>query len=222
MFPRMMRWFFNVALTLLTMRDVEGLENIPEAGPYIITANHVHYLDLPLLYSVVGGEHVTGWAAAKYRKHPLIGPIIRLGRGIFIRRGEVDREALKAAVDWLASGKVFGMSPEGTRSKTNALGRGKTGAAYLAHFSGVPILPVALTGTETLLRKLARLRRPKLTIRIGKPFRLPPLDGDLRAANLRQHTDEIMCRIAALLPPAYRGVYSDHPRLNELLAEVRA
>jgi 1-acyl-sn-glycerol-3-phosphate acyltransferase len=220
MFPRMMRWFFNAALTLLTTRDVEGLENIPEAGPYIITANHIHYLDLPLLYSIMGGEHVTGWAAAKYRKHPLIGLVIRLGRGIFIRRGEVDREALQAANDWLASGKVFGMSPEGTRSKTNALRRGKTGAAYLAHLSGAPLLPVAIIGTETLLRKLVRLRRPKLTVRIGKPFRLPPLDEDLRASNLRQHTDEIMCRIAALLPSAYRGVYAEHPRLSEFLAEI--
>lgn len=219
MFPRMMRWFFNAALALLTTRDVSGLENLPETGPYIITANHNHYLDLPLLYSIVGGEHVTGWAAAKYRKHPLIGPIIRFGRGIFIRRGEVDREALQAATAWLRSGKVFGMSPEGTRSKTNALQRGKTGAAYLAHLSGAPILPVALIGTETLLRKLARFQRPKLTVRFGEPFRLPPIDEDLRATHLRQHTDEIMCRIAALLPPAYRGIYSDHPRLNELLAE---
>jgi 1-acyl-sn-glycerol-3-phosphate acyltransferase len=65
---------------------------------------------------------------------------------------------------------------------------------------------------------LLRLRRQRVDIAIGRLFALPPLDPDDRAASLRRNTDEIMCRLAALLPPSYRGHYADHPRLRELLA----
>lgn len=215
---RLLRWFFDKLMALLTDRRIEGMENVPPQGPYIMVVNHLSVVDVPLLYVQLGGEHVTGWAAEKYRRHPLFAPLVRLGGGVFIRRGEVDREALEKAVAWLKTGKVFGISPEGTRSKTGGLLRAKTGVAYLAHMAGSPILPVAITGTEKAFRTLLRLRRPRLTMRIGEPFELPPLDENGRNASLRRNTDEIMCRIAALLPPGYRGVYADHPRLRELLA----
>ena len=220
MFTRLMRWSFNLAFALLTDRDVEGLENLPPHGPYIMAINHLSYFDAPLMYGLIGGEHITGWAANKYHRHPLFGPIVRLGGGIFIRRGEVDRGALASAVEWLKQGKVFAMSPEGTRSKTGALARAKTGAAYLAHQVNVPIVPAAISGTEKLGQALLRLRRARLVVRFGKLFRLLPLPEGDRVAGLRKHTDEIMCRIAALLPPAYRGFYAEHPRLKMLLAEA--
>jgi 1-acyl-sn-glycerol-3-phosphate acyltransferase len=217
MFGHALRWAFNLFFALFTHRQVEGLEFLPARGPYILAANHLNFFDLPFLYGLLGGPHVAGWAAEKYQRHPLFGPIVRLGGGTFIRRGEVDRSALAWAQDWLARGNVFGMAPEGTRSRTGTLARGKTGAAYLAHLAQVPIVPVGLSGTENLTHSLLRLRRPHLTLRVGAPFRLPPLDEQTRPRALRTQTDEIMCRIAALLPPAYRGVYADHPRLLELL-----
>ena len=220
MFARLMRWSFNLAFAMLTERDVEGLENLPPHGPYILTINHLSYFDTPLMYGLVGGEHLTGWAANKYHLHPLFAPIIRMVGGIFIRRGEVDRDALAAAVEWLKQGKVFAMAPEGTRSKTGALARAKTGAAYLAHQVNVPIVPAGIWGSEKLGQTLLRLRRARLVVRFGKLFRLPPLQEGDRVAGLRKHTDEIMCRIATLLPPAYRGFYAEHPRLKLLLAEA--
>jgi 1-acyl-sn-glycerol-3-phosphate acyltransferase len=220
MLARILRWIFNAAFALLTKRELHGFDNLPPHGPYILAANHLSYFDLPLLYGLVGGPHVTGWAAEKYQHHPLFNPLVRLGGGTFIRRGEVDRKALDFAVDWLKRGNVFGMAPEGTRSKTGMLARGKTGAAYLANLAGAAIVPFAITGTEALWQTLIRLRRPRLTVRVGIPFRLPLLSQAERAADLRRHTDEIMCRIAALLPPAYRGVYANHPRLQELLSET--
>jgi 1-acyl-sn-glycerol-3-phosphate acyltransferase len=69
-----------------------------------------------------------------------------------------------------------------------------------------------------LLHHLIRLRRAPVTVHIGKPFSLPPIDRTKRQEDLARGTDEIMCRIAALLPPQYRGVYADHPRLKELIA----
>ena len=220
MLTRFMRWSFNLAFSLLTDRDVDGLENLPPHGPYIMTINHLSYFDAPLMYGLIGGDHITGWAANKYNRHPLFGPIVRLGGGIFIRRGEVDRSALASAVEWLKQGKIFAMSPEGTRSKTGALAQAKTGAAYLAHQVNVPIVPAAISGTEKLARALLRLRRVRLVVRFGKLFRLPPLSESDRIAGLHKHTDEIMCRIAVLLPPAYRGFYAEHPRLQTLLTEA--
>ncbi|MEW6568464.1 MAG: lysophospholipid acyltransferase family protein [Chloroflexota bacterium] len=216
--PSLLRRIFDLLFRLLTRRSVSGLEHVPAQGPYLLVSNHLSRLDAPLIYALIGGAHLTGWAAEKYERHLLFGTILRLGGGIFIRRGEVDREALQSAVEWLHGGKVFGMSPEGTRSKTGGLIRGKTGAAYLVQQTSVAVVPAAVWGTESAIAQLLRLRRPEVFARFGHPFSLPGFDEGERAAGLRRNTDEIMCRIAALLPPEYRGVYADHARLAQLLA----
>jgi 1-acyl-sn-glycerol-3-phosphate acyltransferase len=217
MFSRLLRWGFNLLSALLSNREVKGLGNLPPDGPYIIVINHLSYFDAPFAYGLLGGEKVTGWAAEKYQRHPLFGPLLHMAGGIFIQRGLVDRTAIAAAVQWLVHGGIFAMAPEGTRSKTGSLARGKTGAAFLANETDVPIVPIGLTGTEKVLQAWCRLRRPLLTMHIGKPFKLPALDPDNRSSDLRQNTNEIMCRIAALVPPEYRGEYTDYPRLQELL-----
>ncbi len=222
MFARLLRWVFNLFSALLSHRDVLGLENLPPDGPYIIVINHLSYFDTPFAYGLLGGDKVTGWAAEKYEHHPVFGLILRIAGGIFIQRGQVDRTAIAAAVQWLKHGGIFAIAPEGTRSKTGSLARGKTGAAFLANEADVPIVPVGLTGTENVLQAWRQLRRPLLTMHISKPFTLPPLNPENRSSDLRQNTDEIMCHIAALVPPEYRGVYADHPRLQELLRSTTA
>lgn len=216
---QLLYWFFSLLVRTLSRTRAEGLENIPSTGSYLMVSNHLSMADVPVAYIYLGGPHITGWAAAKWRYHPIFAPIVRLGGGIFIERGEVDRSALDSALAWLRSGKSFGMSPEGTRSKNGSLLRGKTGAAYLADGADVPILPVGLIGTDHTFRSLLRLRRPEIVVRFGKPFRLPPLDSEHRSLSLRRNTDEIMCRIAALLPPRYWGYYASNPRVLELVEQ---
>jgi len=215
---RLLHWFFGALFGLLSRPRVEGLENLPRNCPYILVGNHLSVVDPPLAYLYLGGPHITGFVASKWRFHPLYFPIIRLAGGIFIRRGEVDRAALQSAIDWLRAGKCFGMAPEGTRSRVGVLQRAKTGAAYLASQVDAPLVPMAYIGTDRTFHTLLRLRRPELILRIGKPFRLPRVDENERARVLRDQTGEIMCQIAALLPPHYWGYYSDHPRLRELTA----
>lgn len=215
-----LRWIFNFLFLLLARRTVEGIERVPARGPYLLVSNHLSRLDAPLIYGLVGGAHLTGWAAEKYERHWFFGPLVRFGGGIFIRRGEVDRDALQLAVEWLRAGNVFGMSPEGTRSKTGALARAKTGAAYLVQQTGVPVVPAAVWGTETAVQTLLHLRRPRVFTRFGSVFELAAIDESDRMVGLRRNTDEIMCRIAALLPEQYRGAYAGHPRLLELLAST--
>jgi 1-acyl-sn-glycerol-3-phosphate acyltransferase len=217
MFSRLLRWGFNLLCALLTSREVKGLENLPPDGPYIMVINHLSYFDAPFAYGLLGGEKVTGWAAEKYQWHPIFGPILYMASAIFIQRSQVDRTAIAAAVQWLVKGGTFAMAPEGTRSKTGSLARGKTGVAFLANEASVPIVPIGLTGTEKTLQAWRQLRRPLLTMHVGKPFTLPALDPENRSSGLRQNTDEIMCRIAALIPVQYHGYYANNPRLQELL-----
>lgn len=216
---RLIYWGFNTLIELLSDAQVEGRENFPEAGPYIVATNHIGVIDVPFAYVVFRGENVTGWAAEKYQSHPFFGPLVRFGGGTFIERGQVDRGAMQFAIDSLKGGKIFGLSPEGTRSPDGTLQRGKTGVAYLAEMAKVPILPCVILGTNTALGTLLRFRRPQMLFRIGKLFHLPPLDEADRTGSLRRNTDEIMCRIAVMLPVENRGFYADHPRLQELLAE---
>jgi 1-acyl-sn-glycerol-3-phosphate acyltransferase len=214
-----LRIIFRTPFNLLANVEASGVENIPKSGPFILAANHMSYVDPPLLYYFIGGDYITGWAASKYRNHLLFGSIVKLGGGIFIRRGVVDREALDTAVEVLKSGRAFGLAPEGTRSKVGSLIRAKTGISYLAEQSQAPIYLAAITGTETAVAQLKKLRRPHLKVRFSELFHLPPLDPQDRAGSMRRNADEVMCRLAAMLPPKYRGVYADHPRLAEFLED---
>ncbi len=197
------RSIVRVLLRILTRWEVVGLENVPRQGPFIVITNHLSIVDPPAIMAALPCR-VTAMAASKYIRHPF-GLLLGTANVIFVRRGEPDRRALRKALAVLASGGVLGIAPEGTRSKTGALQRGKPGAAYLALRANVPLLPVALTGTERFFRDLARLRRPHLRVVIGEPFRLEVPEGAERP--FQALTDQMMHWLAALLPPEYRGVY---------------
>ena len=128
----------------------------------------------------------------------------------------------------MRNGGILGIAPEGTRSTSGGLMEAKTGVAYLADKAGVPVVPVAITGTDRLFKAWGKLQRPQVTVRIGEPFRLPPLERKSRAtpqeresrgAQLQENTEEIMLRIAAMLPEEYRGVYAGDPRLEAYLSK---
>ncbi len=209
--------FVRLLLKILARVTLVGEKNIPAEGGCILAMNHINLLDAPLAFAVVQRKDVTALVADKYKKNLLLRPLVNAVGGIWINREEVDMRALREARNFLASGGVLGIAPEGTRSPTGALQPGKTGVAYLADKAGVPILPVAVTGTEKIMPQLLRMHRPAIKFQFGEPFQLQPIERSERELGLQRNTEEIMCRIAALLPPAYRGVYADHPRVQELL-----
>lgn len=137
--------------------------------------------------------------------------------GIWLSRDEIDTRAIRAARDHLKNGGVLGIAPEGTRSDTGALQQAKTGVAFLADQAGVQIVPVAVSGTYQITSEILTLRRPVIKVNFGKSFILPPVNRKTRDEDLKKNTEEIMCQLAALLPPENRGVYSDNPRVKELL-----
>jgi 1-acyl-sn-glycerol-3-phosphate acyltransferase len=213
--PLKMRGWYRVArgvvaflLHVVARELVLGRENIPRQGPLILAVNHLHWLDSPLV-AVTFPYRAYVFAGEKWAKNWLIGPLLRSVGAIFVRRGEVDRQALRQAMDDLRSGGVLGMAPEGTRSKTGALQEGRTGAAYMALRTGVPILPVAISGQEKVFPTLRRLRWPTVRIVYGAPFYPPAVEGKASSADIEAFTEEIMYRLAAMLPPEYRGVYRD-------------
>jgi 1-acyl-sn-glycerol-3-phosphate acyltransferase len=184
-----------------------GLENIPDEPPYILVTNHLSVFDSPLLLTLCP-HTIRAFAAAKHKRNPIYAPLLAAGGSIWVRREEIDREALRMALKVLASGEALGMAPEGTRAReTHALQKAKMGAAYIATRADVPLVPVGITGTEQIKRNLPRLRRTDVRVVIGKPFRLPN-SGRVRGQKLHEYTDLIMQRIAELLPEEYRGVYA--------------
>lgn len=205
-----MRAVFRTIFKVLVRWDISGLEHVPASGPFIMAINHLHLFDPPFLMVAVP-FHVTVLAADKYRERFLFGFIIKHAKGIFVRRGEIDRTALRRCFEVLRTGDALGVSPEGTRSPTGGLQRGKPGTAYLVYKSGVPILPLAVWGLETLGASLRRLRRARVHVVIGELFRLPPSEGRPRGKELQALADEVMYRIADLLPQQYRGVYAGQP-----------
>jgi 1-acyl-sn-glycerol-3-phosphate acyltransferase len=135
---------------------------------------------------------------------------------VWITQWEADREALAQAEAALRAGYPLAMAPEGTRSKTGALMKARAGVAFLATRLDVPVVPVAMQGTERLKQNVLRLRRTDLSLTIGRPFRLAPVAGRGRSRQLDERTDVIMAHIAHLLPERYWGEYAQHPYVQQL------
>ncbi len=193
---------------LLTRTEVTGQENVPARGPFIVLTNHLSALDPPLIMAMIPAR-ATVFAADTHKHEFIAGPVMNALGAIWVKRGEVDREALRAALELLADGGVMGMAPEGTRSKTGGLQEGKTGVAYLATRANVPLVPVAIAGSEVGLPALFKLGRPRITMTIGPAFYLPHSSGRATRQELDRDTELIMRTIANMLPEEYRGVYRD-------------
>jgi len=121
-------------------------------------------------------------------------------------------QSVKSALRILKQGGAVLLAPEGTRSRTYQLQRAKDGAVILALRSNAQILPVGVTGTQRVKTHLLKLKRPPLTFSIGKPFRVEELTSNNSRPSRQEigtMTTQMMCRLAAQLPPEYRGVYSN-------------
>lgn len=195
-----------------------GQKYIPESGPYIVVVNHMSKADAPLLYITLPPTKLRFFAGEKWESHFFFGPLMALAGAIYINRGEVDRKALKEAIDALKNGSVFGLAPEGTRSRIGELIRARDGVAYLATRSQTPVLPMAVVNTDIVGHNVSRLKRTALEVHVGKPLTMPDIGRRPRSTELSAYTHLIMVHIAALLPERYWGYYKDSPALKALLA----
>lgn len=204
--------FANVVLKslflLLLDYEVEGLENLPQEGPVITAQNHMVFVDTVVAAAFIDRE-IVGMSKVENYRNPFVALLFRLYGTFPVRRGEVDRTALRASLSVLKEAKVLMAAPEGTRSKTNTLQKGKDGLSYIAIKAGVPVVPIAIWGQEKFWQQIRKLRRTKVRMVVDKPFIFDPGEGKLTREQLSQMTHEMMYRLAALLPLEYRGYYSD-------------
>jgi 1-acyl-sn-glycerol-3-phosphate acyltransferase len=213
-----LNWIIRFAINLIARVELKGFENVPPASGFVIATNHLGRLDVALLFYALDGNFILP-VAEKYEHHWLYGPIGNAMGAIWLDRFNADVGSVRAILARMKAGGILVIAPEGTRSKTESMAEGKPGVAYLAMKAGMPILPVALAGTEdrSVIDRLKHFKKSEIKIVVGPAFMLPPVKGREREAAMKVYTDEIMCRIGALLPEKYRGVYAEHPRLKELL-----
>jgi 1-acyl-sn-glycerol-3-phosphate acyltransferase len=199
------KYFFRL---LCKVDDVQ-LSKVPGEGPLIIAANHINFLEAPVIFTHLLPRPLTGLAKAEHWNNLAGRFLFTLWNSIPIRRGEADLDAFNKAQDALAKKKILAIAPEGTRSHHGQLQRGYPGIVLLALRSHAPIMPLAHYGGEKFVDNLLHFRRTQFNINVGYPFTLTQ-NGEALSRDVRQKiTDEVMYQISALLPPAYRGVYSD-------------
>jgi 1-acyl-sn-glycerol-3-phosphate acyltransferase len=221
---RFIQFFLRLIFRLISHIEIQGMENVPKSGAYIAVANHIGRLDAVLVYFALNRNDIIMMVAEKYKKNAFFRWLVRVVDGIYIDRFNADLSAMREIMRRLKAGGVLVMAPEGTRSPTATLQEGKAGASYMAAKSGLPILPVCVTGTEDelVVERLRHFKKLNIVIHAGKTFTLPQLSLKDREKQLPLFTEEIMCQIAALLPECYRGVYADHPRTADLLSQAEA
>jgi 1-acyl-sn-glycerol-3-phosphate acyltransferase len=215
-----LRTLIRLIFNIIARVEVNGRENVPAEGNFVIATNHLGIVDAPLAFYALDRWDLFILIGEKWEKNSFFRWLGKYFNFIYIDRFNPDIKALRKVMTLMDEGKNLVIAPEGTRSRVGSLIEGKPGVSYLATRLGQPIVPVAISGTEdkVILDNLKHLRRSHIVLQAGSTFTLPPLPHKNRDEILKQYTDEIMCHIAAILPEKYRGVYKEHPRLKELLS----
>lgn len=212
------RVLFPPLIRLLFAAKIIGRKNMPARGGVILASNHLSFFD-SVIITLLSRRPVSFLAKSEY----FTGKGFKgaLSRAFFesINAISVDRrsasaaqDALDAGLERIKQGEAFAMYPEGTRSLDGRLYRGKTGVAWLALTAGVPVVPVALTGTDKIQPVGTRgIRLAKLRVQYGEPMDLSRFGSPESGKARREATDAIMEKIAAMSGQEYAGVYNEKP-----------
>jgi len=202
----------RLLMRLLLRFEITGVNRIPLTGPVVVVINHIAFLDPVLVLDCIP-RRIVPMVKIEAAKSPVWRHFINLYGAIPVRRGQLDIQAFKDALRILKQGGLILLAPEGTRSRTHRLQPARDGAVMLALRSQATIVPIGVTGTHRIKEHWLKFKRPPVRMRVGAPFRLQPPDSGAGRRPSRQEisamTREIMYRLAALLPPEYRGVYSN-------------
>jgi len=196
------RWCIAVPILALVSRiRLRGRYNVPKQGAFLIASNHLAWTDIPYVPLFLPRK-VVFMAKEEYFTSK-IAWLVRFLGAFPVKRGEGDRQALRAAEEQLKRGNVVVLFPEGTRSKTGTMAKAHAGLGMIALRSGVPVVPVAIWGSEKVLKEFG----PRVTVCYGEPLVFKPKGAKMTREDIDNATEEVMRAIAAMLPPQYRGVY---------------
>jgi 1-acyl-sn-glycerol-3-phosphate acyltransferase len=207
------RWLLygaiRLGLSVLCRIDAVDLKKIPSSGPLIVYSNHTGSVEVPLLFVLLQPRPLTGLAKIETWDNAFMAWLFDLWGAIPIRRGEADMEAMRKSLESLKAGKILAISPEGTRNNTGKLLRGHPGIIALALHSGVPLLPVTHWGGEKFKSNIKKLKRTDFHIRVGDPVMIQTNGEKIDKATRQKMVDELMYKMAEMLPEEYRGEYSN-------------
>jgi 1-acyl-sn-glycerol-3-phosphate acyltransferase len=206
---RIVNAFIRRLTRILCRVDAAELTRVPDHGPLILVANHINFLEAPVVVTHLKPRSFTGFVKAETWDTPFLGWLFELWGAIPVRRGEADLNAMRRGVEVLEEGRILGVTPEGTRSGDGRLRRGHPGVVMVALRTGAPLLPLVYYGGERFWQNFKSLRRTHFHVAVGNPFTLHTGETRVTREVRAQMIDEIMYQLAALLPPEYRGVYAD-------------
>ena len=187
---RLFRILFRAIFSFVFRWQVIGREHIPKEGPVILCANHISLWDPPLLGSGIDRQ-VCFMAKEELFRIPVLSFFITRFGAFPVKRGAGDRAAIRSTLKILEEGKILGIFPEGSRSKTGEIGPGMPGAAMFALKSEAQVIPVAIIGNYRPFRRV--------TIVYGKPMDMSRFrEGKTNSNTLKEITDQIMAEIKAL------------------------
>jgi len=200
-------YVFRPYLCTLT---VEGRENVPETGGVVVASNHTMGPDYVILGYSSPRQIFYMAKSESFDINPWLSKFLHAVGTFPVARFSQDAEALKEAITLVKSGKVLGMFPEGTRSRTGSLNYGRSGTVRIAAEANAPIVPATVLNSRKLLYRFKHPFAPRdhMTVRFGEPMPVDPAVLDDPDA-LRETTERMMLAIAKLLPAEHRGVYAE-------------
>ena len=210
---RLINGVIRLGLRLSCRLDVSELSRVPAEGPAILISNHTTQVEGPLFYIFLRPRRTIALGKKELWKNPVTRMAVKAWGVIPVDRGGVDMGTIRACFGVLDRGDFLCLAPEGHRSPDGALRRALPGATFFAARRGVPIYPMAQWGLRDLGRNLRRFRRTPVHIRVGEPFTVES-EGRLGPEDRQAMADEMMYRIARLLPEEFRGAYADLSRMT--------
>jgi len=202
--------------TFLTKIKLKGTDNIPKNGPFIVVCNHFNRLDPPfVIYAIkkpinflMASDQIVEaeimWAPWLYGFIPT-------------NRKNIAPSTIRRSLGALQNGEIVGIFPEGNATE-QVLRKSKNGAAYLAMNANVPILPMSIIGMDNIWANWFKGIRQNLQINIGKPFMPEQNQSNREQRNLaiKKTGEEIMFRIAALVPDQFQGDFSEKQYIKNI------
>lgn len=197
MFYSILRSLVRIILRVAFRFSVSGVENIPATGGVIIAPNHISNLDPPVIgCALPDNRRIRFMAKIELFQNAAVRWVVTALGAFPVRRGMADRTAIRTAIAFLEQGGTVGIFPEGTRSKTGVIGRAEPGLGMIAVKAGVPVVPVAVTGTNKLFRD--GHIRPRIAVRFAAPVIVPPGRTDKEAAEyINEHVIGEIARMLA-------------------------